>query len=138
MQFKLGKRSATQWKLNQPPAGTVAHRIKDPKSVFNVVRCWRKGILPTRVTFVPHRMVPLQALHSAENRKNLWPGSTDAWWKASGTKQAYMRIKRIIDFEGRRMSGDAHSRSAASDEDWEETAKLCDIENQGKPLSSLT
>eukprot|EP00171_Calliarthron_tuberculosum_P001143 IDg1143t1 len=134
-------KKSTQRQLDEakpkPPSGTVVPRLRDLGTVLGVVNCWRKGILPARGTFTPASQVPLYRLATARNRKKVWAGSNDKWWKDSGNKQAFARVRRVMKKVGQYMQGEQDLNVLGSDADWNSAAARCEKDFGSNPHSSL-
>lgn len=134
--FSENKPTELQAQL-KPSTGVVVPRLKEFKSVSDVVNCWRKGIVPPRGTFQTSAVIPLYKLTSAEQRRSVWPVASDSWWKASGNKHAFARIKRILVAASRYLKGEKDVHALGSDSDWESAATQCQQDLGRNPLSAL-
>lgn len=99
--------------LSQPPKSEVVPRLKSFSGLLALSNCWRFGIPDQNVP-------PLFMLLDSSGRRDIWPGCTDSWWKKSGHKAAYTRIKHIISLVA--SSGERCSeKEVGSDITWSNT-----------------
>eukprot|EP00171_Calliarthron_tuberculosum_P006015 IDg6015t1 len=99
-------------RLPASPPSFYIPRIKDFKDAKEIIDCWRYGKVGSRI------IIPLHKLRTGSQRAELWEGCTDAWWKASNSKEAFARIRRIVQkvvsFSEKKCTMD----NIGSDHDW--------------------
>lgn len=110
VQPNMGLRGARSNRIQAPnPFENLAQQIQDgpstsfrrpvcnatriipklPKSIEELVQLWRHG---SKDKFFK----PIWIFEKVEERKRAAPQYTDAWWKSSGQKCAFLRMKRIV------------------------------------------
>ena len=107
----------------KPPNSLVVPRLQDIKSLRNILECWRNGKYINERTGIQREIYPLFDLNTAEKRSKMLPGSNDKWWKSSGNKAAYARIRRKIQQIASHQKSIANIYEKGSDEDWESAMK---------------
>jgi len=135
--FRVSK--TTKFKPNLSPSTTyrVIPRVADFTSVEQVIDCWRSGTVPQKGEFVQPAGVPLYKLMTSASRTEAWPAYSDKWWKASGNKNAYVRIKKIVIAVAKYATEPCNIETFGSDEVWSRSAKKCEENLNGKALSTL-
>ena len=121
----------------KPPSWVVVPRLVDLKNLQNVVNCWRDGVYENAALRTSRRIEPLYTLCTAKKRKELWPGSSDTWWKDSGNKCAYARIRRIVQKVASFANNLDTIYERGEDETWNIALTRCAEEVKSKPLTSV-
>jgi len=134
--FRVSKTTLFKKPPSQPIYREIP-RVSDFESVSQVVDCWRKGLMPKKANFEQTSGPPLYTLKTSQDRVKVWPGYKDIWWKKSGNKNAYIRIKKIVTAVAKYKPELCNVETYGSDEIWAECVINCEEKLQGKSLSKI-
>ncbi|KAI0564023.1 hypothetical protein FGB62_31g113 [Gracilaria domingensis] len=103
-----------------------------PKGIENAVKIWRFGDMRTRT--------PLRLFDKVKSRRRIVQSYTESWWRISGQKAAYYKLKKLISLvaeEGMKIKifevGEDHIWDAAV----EKVHKRWDVNGLPLPFSSF-
>lgn len=121
-------RRASPQILHDPvPSTEVIPRLKYIENVTELTICWRKGFLGfshlKQVNKKLQKVPPLRKLLKSSSRKEMWSGYSDKWWKMSGNKQAFAKIRRIIKLIISESGGNCKEDEIGVDAGWSEAVK---------------
>lgn len=105
----------------EPPYTEVVPRLGKIRDVSSAVNLWRRGNPDQHIP-------PLLKMLNSDSRKEIWPGYCDQWWKASGNKAAFLRVKHIISLVVELSDRSCDISGRGTDPDWE--AAIASFENR--------
>lgn len=121
----------------RPPRSQVVPRLQDFKDLDSVVGCWRSGLWISKKSNLTNRVTPLRMLIHAAMRKQVWKGYSDTWWKQSGNKLAFIRVKNVISVVIAHSSGSCTFQDTGNDACWSAAVQSVRAHNPLKTLSAL-